>query len=192
MCFLPETDGFLSGRFVSYDAVYSDYIPDTAKESPVLPLFFLSTEISGIHNRFSAPRKLLLLESNGLSGIGSLFHLGCLLPDKRMLIGTAFQFCSIDEYGFLWQFSDGFQTAEHLIKKIFADIYQKSRTKTCTGAVIWCFLSGKQPHKVDIASACWFDLSGWINVLGIHIGQDLEHGLGVHCRIFAFGRVNLI
>ena len=33
-------------------------------------------------------------------------------------------------------------------------------------------------------------LSGRIDVLGISIGQDLEHGLWVHCRISAFGRVS--
>lgn len=58
--------------------------------------------------------------------------------------------------------------------------------------MIGCFLSGKKPHEVDISLTCRFDLSGRIDVLGISIGQELEHGLGIHCRISAFGGVSLI
>ena len=76
MQFLLQTDGFLFAHFGSWHAVYSDYTPGTAKESPVLPSFSLSAEISGIHNRFSAPQKLLPPGSNGSFGTGSLFHSG--------------------------------------------------------------------------------------------------------------------
>lgn len=47
--------------FVSYHAVYSDYIPGTAVESPVLLLFFLSAEVSGIHNRLGKIQPLISL-----------------------------------------------------------------------------------------------------------------------------------
>ena len=77
MRFLRQTDGSLSVHFGSWHAVYSYYIPDSTKESPVLPWFFPSAEISGIRNRFSVRQRLLLLESNGSSGTGFLFHSGC-------------------------------------------------------------------------------------------------------------------
>ena len=77
MHFLLETDGFLSSHFESWHAVYSDYIPGTTKESPVLPWFFPSAKISEIHNRFSVFQRLLLLGWNGSSATGSLFHSGC-------------------------------------------------------------------------------------------------------------------
>ena len=77
MRFLLQTDGSLSVHFGSWHAVYSDYIPDSTKESPVLPWFFPSIEISEIHNRFSIHQRLILLESNGSSGTGFLFRSGC-------------------------------------------------------------------------------------------------------------------
>lgn len=76
MCFLSKTDGSLSAHFGSWHAVYSDYIPNTTKESPALLSFFLSVEIFGIHNHFSVRQRLLLPRSSGSSGTGSLFHLG--------------------------------------------------------------------------------------------------------------------
>lgn len=69
---------------------------------------------------------------------------------------------------------------------------QKSSTEPCNRAVIRCFLTSKQLHKVNITFTSGFNLSARINILGISIGQDLEHGLWVHCRIYAFGRVRLI
>ena len=76
MHFLLKTDGSLSVHFGSWHAVYSDYIPDTTKGSPVLPAFSLSVKIFGIHNHFSVRQRLLLPGSSGSSGTGSLFHSG--------------------------------------------------------------------------------------------------------------------
>ena len=76
MHFLLKTDGSLSVHFGSWHAVYSDYIPDTAKESPVLPAFSPSVGIFGIHNHFSVRQRLLLPGSSGSSGTGSLFRSG--------------------------------------------------------------------------------------------------------------------
>ena len=73
---LSKTDGSLSAHFGSWHAVYSDYIPDTAKESPVLPAFSPSVGIFGIHNHFSVRQRLLLPGSSGSSDTGSLFHSG--------------------------------------------------------------------------------------------------------------------
>lgn len=47
-----KTDASLSAHFESWHAVYSDYIPDTIKESPALLSVFLSVEIFGIDNHF--------------------------------------------------------------------------------------------------------------------------------------------
>ena len=83
MRFLLQIDGFLSAHFGSWNAVYSDYILSTTKESPVLPSFSLSAEIFGTHNRFSTHQGLILPVSNGSSGTGSLFRSGCFhrIPD---------------------------------------------------------------------------------------------------------------
>ena len=65
----------------------------------------------------------------------------------------------------------------------------------CEGAWIdffRSFLPSKQPHKVDIPAAGLLDFPGRIDVLGISIGQDFEHGLRIHRRISSFGRVSLI
>lgn len=88
--------------------------------------------------------------------------------------------------------SHSFQATYHLIKQGFAGVCQKSSTEPCNRAVIRCFLTSKQLHKVNITFTSGFNLSARINILGISIGQDLEHGLWVHCRISAFGRVRLI
>ena len=77
MHFLSKTDASLSAHFESWHAVYSDYIPDTIKESPALLSVFLSVEIFGIDNHFSVRQRLLLPESSGSSGTGSLFRSGC-------------------------------------------------------------------------------------------------------------------
>ena len=76
MHFFLQTDGSLSVHFGSSHAVYSDYIPNITKGSPVLPWFFPSAEISGIRNRFSVRQRLLLPGSSGSSGTGSLFRSG--------------------------------------------------------------------------------------------------------------------
>src|SRR5699024_6985982 len=76
MHFLSKTDGSLFVHFGSWHAVYSDYIPDTTKGSPVLPAFSLSVGIFGIHNHFSVRQRLLLLGSSGSSDTGSLFRSG--------------------------------------------------------------------------------------------------------------------
>lgn len=114
------------------------------------------------------------------------------LPHKRIFIGTGFQLRPINKYRFFWQLAHLVQAAHQLIKQVFAGLRQKSCPESGNCAVIRCFLTSQKPHKVDISAAGGFHLSGWINVLRIHIGQDLEHGLWVHCRISAFGRVNLI
>ena len=54
-----ETDDFLSAHSVFWRAVYWDYIPYTAEESPVLLWFFREAEIFGIHNHFLGLRMLL-------------------------------------------------------------------------------------------------------------------------------------
>lgn len=76
MHFLLKTDGSLSVHFGSWHAVYSDYIPDTAKESPVLPAFSPSVGIFGIHNHFSYAKGSFYPGSSGSSDTGSLFRSG--------------------------------------------------------------------------------------------------------------------
>ena len=58
------------------------------------------------------------------------------------------------------QFVDFLQAAGHLIKKIFAGVRQKASTETGDCAVVGSLLPGKQPHKVNVTSACRFNLSG--------------------------------
>ena len=51
--------------------------------------------------------------------------------------------------------------------------------------MIRCFLTSKQLHKVNITFTSGFNLSARINILGISIGQDLEHGLGILGQMLA-------
>ena len=72
-------------------------------------------------------------------------------PDKCILVGTCFQFRTINKYRFYWQFSSIFQSTNHLIKQIFTCLQKKTCPEPGNRAVIWCLLTGKQPHKVNIS-----------------------------------------
>ena len=115
-----------------------------------------------------------------------------LFPHKGIFIGTSLQFCSIDEDSLLGKFPHCSQPTHHLIKQIFTCFQKETCPKACNRAVIRCFLARQQPHKVDVSFTCGFDFSGWINILWVRVGQDLEHGLWINCRISALGRVSLI
>ena len=54
---------------------------------------------------------------------------------------------------------------------------------TGNGVVIRRFLSGKKLHEVNASVTGSFDFFWIIDDLGISIEQNLEHGLGMNCRI---------
>ena len=109
----------------------------------------------------------------------------CLLPDESILIGTGFNFCTINKNGLSGNFSHIKQCIRHFCKDTFRTGSKMDTSKPCKCCMIRSWVTFQKKHKIDISFTIQFHGTRGVIPVHVRIEHNLQKCSGRH-RIYSF------